>query len=113
MFVDRKSHTVSTLYGNDLAIKSVDARSAFPSAPQYKPGAVLALVTWMQRDDPHWFGARIPDVPSAVELVTVGPELAPAYQSFAGPGLAETHPEAAAIAQRESFLLNLRPAPLP
>jgi hypothetical protein len=113
MFVDRKSHTMSTLYGNDLAIKSVDARSAFPSAPQYKPGAVLALVTWVQRDDPHWFGARIPDVPSAVELVTVGPELAPAYQSFAGPGLAETHPEAAAIAQRESFLLNLRPAPLP
>ena len=26
-------------------------------------GSVLALVTWVQREDPHWFGASIPDSP--------------------------------------------------
>ena len=39
------------------------------AAPAYPAGAVLALVTWAQRDDPHWFGARIPDVPQSVEFV--------------------------------------------
>jgi hypothetical protein len=111
--VDRQSHAMSTLYGNDIAAKSVDARSASPSAPHYEAGAVLALVTWVQRDDPHWFGARIPDLPSSVEFVTVGPPTTASYRSFEGPSLAESHPGAAAIAQRTSFLVNLKPAPLP
>jgi hypothetical protein len=113
MFVDRKSHTMSTLYGNEVAMRAVDARSGAPSTPQYEAGAVLALVTWVQRDDSHWFGARIPDVPGTVEFVAVGPESAPAYRSFEGPGLSESHAEAAAIAQRTSFLVNLKPASLP
>ena len=113
MFVDRKSHAMSTLYGNEAAAKAVEARSGAPTTPQYGPGAVLALVTWVQRDDSHWFGARIPDVPSSVEFVTVGQDNAPNYRSFAGPGLSESHAEAAAVAQRTSFLLNLKPASLP
>lgn len=32
---------------------------------------MLALVTWVQRDDPHWFGARIPDVSQSVDFVQV------------------------------------------
>lgn len=28
--------------------------------PSYDQGAVLALVTWAQRDDPRWFGAGSP-----------------------------------------------------
>jgi hypothetical protein len=39
MLVDRREGTMSLLYGNDAA---------------------RALLTWKQRDDPHWFGARIP-----------------------------------------------------
>ncbi|MGA8162170.1 MAG: cytochrome P460 family protein, partial [Acidobacteriaceae bacterium] len=113
MFVDQKSHTMSTLYGNAVAIRSVDARNSSPSAPHYPSGAVLALVTWFQRDDPHWFGARIPDVPASVEFVTMGPQNAPSYRSFNGPNLAETHSGAAAMAQRISFLVDLKPASLP
>jgi hypothetical protein len=113
MFVDRKSHTMSTLYGNEAAIRSVHVRGASPSAAQYAPGAVLALVTWVQRDDSHWFGARIPDVPSSVEFVTVGPQGTSSYRNFAGGHLVETHPENSAIAQRTAFLVNLKPASLP
>jgi hypothetical protein len=113
MFVDRKSHTMSTLYGNEAAVRSVDARSGSSPTPQYGAGAVLALVTWVERDDPHWFGARVPDNPSSVEFVSVGPQGAASYRSFTGPGLAESHPDAAAVAQRTSFVTGLKPASLP
>jgi hypothetical protein len=113
MFVDRQRHTMSTLYGNDAAIKSVDARSASPSVPLYEPRAVLALLTWVQRDDPHWFGGRIPDLPSSVEFVTVGQQKSLSYRDFEGLNLAESHPGATSIAQRTSFLVNLKPASLP
>ena len=113
MFVDRKSHTMATLYGNEVATKAVDARIAAPAVPHYGPGAVLALVTWVQRDDSHWFGARIPDVPMSVEFVTVGAANTPSYRSFEGAGLAETRAGDSAIAQRVAFVVNLRPASLP
>lgn len=113
MFVDRKSHTMSTLYGNETAIKPVDARSASRSTPHYEPGAVLALVTWVQREDPHWFGGRIPDLPISVEFVTVGQQNARSYRSFGGPKLAETHSGAAATGQRTSFLVTLKSVSLP
>lgn len=113
LFVDRKSHSMSTLYGNEVAIKSVDARSASPSTPRYETGAVLALVTWVQRDDPHWFGGRIPDLPIAVEFVTVGSQNAVSYRGFAGPNLAETHSGAAATGQRTAFLVSLKSVSLP
>jgi Haem-binding domain/Cytochrome P460 len=113
MFVDRQAHTMSTLYGNDAAARSLDARSAVPATPLYGQGAVLALVTWAQRDDPHWFGARIPDRPATVEFVTLDAQNASSYRRFEGPGFEETHPPADSIAQRTAFVVGLKPAPLP
>lgn len=113
MFVDRRSHTMSALYGNEAAIQSVDARNTSPAAPHYGPGAVLALLTWVQRDDPHWFGARIPDSPASAEFVAVEPQNSFSYRRFDGPTLAEVHPSSAAIMQRTSFLAGLKPASLP
>jgi hypothetical protein len=64
MYVDPSAHTMATLYGDDTAMRSARASQSDPSAgrgaPAYSASAVLALVTWVQRDDPHWFGARIP-----------------------------------------------------
>ncbi len=113
MFVDQRTHTMSTLYGNEAAVKSLDMRSTSPSSPRYDQGAVLALVTWVQRDDPHWFGARIPNTPASVEFVTVGPGKTSLYRRFEGPNLAEAHPPANLIAQRTSFVIELKPASLP
>lgn len=55
VYVDPQTRRMSTLFGNDAAMNSVDARQR-----TYGAGAVMALVTWAQREDPHWFGARIP-----------------------------------------------------
>jgi Cytochrome P460 len=64
--VDRGDETTATLFGNDAAVAAARAGEAYPA------GAVLGLVTWKQREDPHWFGARIPGRPVSVEFVVVG-----------------------------------------
>jgi hypothetical protein len=102
-----------THYGNQAAAVSRHARSASPTAPDYDPGAVLALVTWPQRDDTHWFDARIPDSPTSVEFVAVGPQNTFSYRSFDGPDLTEAHLPSVAAAERTSFLVKLKPAYLP
>jgi mono/diheme cytochrome c family protein len=108
MFVDPKTHTMATLYGNDAAMLAVQASRA---GGVYPAGSVLALVTWVQRDDPHWFGARIPDRPLSVEFVLAGSE-EPVYQRFAGSELTADQGGANA-AERTSFVLGLAPAELP
>lgn len=115
MYVDPKTHTTATLYGNDAAMPAAQAqaRGNGSNAPTYPAGTVLALVTWVQRDDPHWFGARIPDVPQSVEFVRVTGERVSDYQRFAGTGLIDEHPAPEAVAQRTLFLRSLAPAPLP
>ena len=59
--------TMSTLYGNDTAVAHAHAGADGP----YHQGSVLAVVTWKQRDDPHWFGATIPSHPQSVEFITI------------------------------------------
>ena len=81
--VDRGMGTTSTLFGNDAAVAA--ARTGQP----YAAGAVLGLVSWRQRDDPHWFGARIPDAPVSVEFVEFGSGAVPVYRHFAGTPLVE------------------------
>jgi len=116
MYVDPKTHTTATLYGNDTAMHAVQARGARPASdtrgPAYPADAVLALVTWAQRDDPHWFGARIPALPQCVEFVQVTPGET-TYRRFAGTGLTEDHAAASATMQRTTFMMSLGPAQLP
>ena len=64
--VDRGAGTTSTLFGNDAAVAAARAGVAYPA------GAVLGLVTWREREDPHWFGARIPGEVVSAEFVVVG-----------------------------------------
>jgi hypothetical protein len=100
---------MATLYGNDAAMLAVRTRAA---GAAYPAGSVLALVTWVQRDDPHWFGARIPGRPQSVEFVLAGSE-EPVYQRFAGAGLTADQGPADAAAERTKFVLGLAPAVLP
>lgn len=115
MYVDPKTRTMATLYGNAAATQAVQALRASPGpkGPTYPAGAVLALVTWVQRDDPNWFGARIPAMPQSVEFVQVSAPGQTSYWRFAGSGLMEDHPAPSAAAQRISFVLGLAPARLP
>ncbi len=112
MCVDPRMHTTATLYGNDAAMQVLDRRVEPGLA--YPSGSVLALVTWAQRDDPHWFGARIPDTPRRVEFVQISDGRgANRYRVLEGSALVETHPAAEDAARRASFILNLKPASLP
>jgi mono/diheme cytochrome c family protein len=114
MYVDPNSYTLSTLYGNDVAMQSVNAHDNGSQGSAYTPGSVLALVTWAQRDDPHWFGARIPASPKSVEFVQVAASgQMNQYRRFAGKNMAETHLEALETAKHMSFMLNLAAARLP
>jgi len=114
MYVDPRSRTTATLFGNEPAVRALRARGAGNNATDLPPGPVLALVTWAQRDDPHWFGARIPDRPISVEFVewlTAGPPNV--YRRFDGDPLVEDPSPLAAATERTSFILGLAPAQLP
>jgi hypothetical protein len=63
-FIQKKSGTMSTLYANPFALAN-----AIKGNRNHLAGEVLALVTWKQRADDHWFGAKIPGDLLAVELV--------------------------------------------
>jgi hypothetical protein len=113
LFIDPQAHTMSVLFGNPQAVAAASPRTGSLAAPAYPAGAVLALVTWVQRDDPHWFGARIPDAPQSVEFVQIAASARPAtYRRFSGPALAEDQTPAIAM-DRERLILTLPPAPLP
>ena len=118
MYVDPKTHTTATLFGNDVAMQAARLRGGpaggIANAPKYSPGSVLALVTWAQRDDPHWFGARIPDVPLSVEFVQISKdEEGDSYRVFAGTGLIEKHVAPSESEERIRFILELIPVQLP
>lgn len=108
---DRNS-TMSTLYGNDPAVEY--ARSTPDHA--YPAGAVLALVTWSERDDPHWFGAKIPSTAQSVEFVTLpsSPGQVPVYERYQGSPLSRVNTaDADATAKRIDYLLSQRAAVMP
>ena len=62
-YVNGDHNTMSTLYGNDTAVQYARLGLAYPA------GSAIALVTWSQREDPHWHGARIPGAIQSIEQV--------------------------------------------
>jgi hypothetical protein len=112
MYVDPETHITATLYARDAAKQVLQVGSKPGLA--YSPGSVFALVTWVQEDDPHWFGGRIPNVPQSVEFVEVPVSGgASAYRVFEGGVLAESRPTDMRAHLRASFILNLKPTTLP
>lgn len=106
LFVDPARLTASTLYGNDAAISKAPGK-------EYREGSVLALITWAQRDDPHWFGARIPDLPLSIEFVRVMPGGTQVYQNFQGPQWSETTLQPDLVVRRLHFITGLSTVQLP
>jgi hypothetical protein len=103
--VDRSQLTTSTLFGNDAATAAArSGQHAYPS------GAVIALVTWRQREDRHWFGARIPDAPLQIEFVEFS-AAEPRYRNFAGSPLHEQPIADASV--RIAAITSMNPVALP
>ncbi len=105
--VDTTTHTISTLYGNDIAVNC--ARTGIP----YKPGSTLTLVTWTQRDDPHWFGGRIPERIASEEMVvyTAGGEVN--YRYYAGPGMTRKVEPAGSSTDRVQYITAQKASVVP
>jgi hypothetical protein len=66
-FIDKKSGSMSVLYANQLAINNAGKKNAGLS-----DGERMALVTWKQKSDSSWFGARVPGKLRSVELINTG-----------------------------------------
>jgi hypothetical protein len=111
--IDPQNSTMSTLYGNETAVQYSRANSKH----DYPPGSHIALVTWTRRDDPRYFGARIPDHIKSIEFVFVTElpgETKFRHEKFEGSPLAKTQSdESATPSPAAAALLNLRAAVLP
>jgi Cytochrome P460 len=113
-WIDKQNKTMSTLFGNDLAVTYARANSEH----NYPAGSVLSLVTWNQQEDPRWFGGNIPAAPKSVEFVVVGtaPDNRPtySYQEFEGAPLKKVSGQDGVTPNdRASYLLSQRAAVLP
>ena len=115
--VNRTDKTTATLTGNDLAVK-------YSATGVYPEGSKLALMTWFERDDPHWFGARIPGTFVALETISVdrdptrGPDrdsagkIVATYKRYTGDPLREVTGSTNADA-RKAIILAMQPSPMP
>ena len=111
--IDPQKSTMSTLYGNDTAVRYARSNAKH----DYPPGSQIALVTWTRRDDPRYFGAKIPDRIQSIEFVSVTElpgETNFAYSKFEGSPLAKTQSEESAKpSPAAAALLDQRAAVLP
>lgn len=121
-FVDPTYSTMSTLYGNDIAIQYARSHSGH----EYPAGSQLVLVTWTQCEDPRWYGANIPDRLQSVEFVTVAQVLIPtragsaqltpfySYKRFEGSPLQQTTSWNSTVPDvRVTLVLSLQPSLFP
>jgi hypothetical protein len=113
-WIDRRDSTMSTLYGNDIAVQY----SRTSQQQDYPSGSKLSLVTWNQQEDPRWFGAKIPAKVKSVEYVAIktGPDqhTSYSYESYAGTPLKKTGSQQGPTpTPRAAYLLSQRAAVMP
>ena len=109
-WVDKKDGTMSTLFGNDVAVQYARTNAEM----MYPAGAVLSVVTWSQQEDPRWFGGNIPKSTKAIEFVTVTGPGAYSYQRYEGSPLKKAASlEGSDSKDRAAFLLAQRAAVMP
>jgi hypothetical protein len=109
-WVDKKDATMSTLFGNDVAVRYARTNAEM----MYPAGAVLSVVTWGQQEDPRWFGGNIPQGAKAVEFVTVTGPGAYSYQRYEGSPLKKVASvEGNDPKDRAAYLMAQRAAVMP
>jgi len=112
--MDKNKNTMSTLYGNDIAVSHarIDGRSTYPQ------GATLSLVTWKKQEDKHWFGAKIPQQIQSIELIKYNslenttPK--PLYEIYQGSPLRLSKGnDPSNIAERIAYITNQKASVIP
>jgi hypothetical protein len=109
-WIDRRDATMSTMYGNDVAVQYARTNTS----KMYPAGSVLSVVTWAQQEDPRWFGAKIPEKTRSVEFVTVKGPGAYSYQRYEGSPLKKVASVDGNDPQdRAAYLLSQRASVMP
>ena len=110
---DPRESTMSTLFGNDAAVRYTRRHSE----GNYPQGSMLALVTWRQQDDDRWFGARLPAETQSVEMLTVGVSETGqplySYEEYGGSPLKKLRAVDTRAKSRVAYLLSQRAAVMP
>jgi hypothetical protein len=101
LYVDAQTHAIGVLFARDGVQTTVSDSCS-----------EKALVTWTARDDPHWFGARIPDQVLSVETLCSSPGKPPEYRRFVVEGAAGASVKAPP-AEQSRFITNLPPVQVP
>jgi hypothetical protein len=112
--INKTDGSMSTLYGNDMAVSAARAGDK-----PYPAGAILAWVTWLQKEDRHWFGANIPGAISSIEKVTFinasnSPGKEASYESYIGVPLRKiVEKDPVAVRDRVTYIGSLKASTLP
>ncbi|MFZ4929095.1 hypothetical protein [Chryseobacterium sp. Mn2064] len=105
-----KKQTTMTLYGTASAIDELKGN------PGKKENGerTLTLITWSQKDDPYWYGAKIPDHLLSVEVIKSNKPFAEhseiQYQKYEGKELKKVNSEGA---DRIRAILSMKPSIMP
>jgi Cytochrome P460/Haem-binding domain len=103
VYSDPQKHAMSVLF--------VDSKE-IGAGTLVDDGSARALVTWTERDDPHWFGARIADKAVSVEIVRPSASNETAYRMYGGVGVARVDANATKTA-RAASIQGMYPAQIP
>ena len=108
--INHRKQTTMTLYGTPSAI---DELKGNPGKDENKE-RILALITWSQKGDPYWYGAKIPDHLLSVEVIRSKKPFAEhseiQYQKYEGKELKKADAEGA---DRINAILGMKPSIMP
>jgi hypothetical protein len=105
--INKKNKTMSTLYGNELALKT-----AISGSTEYPAGENLTLISWKQQDDDRWFGARIPGDLESIEVVKTSASNVVDYQKYEGQRLV-INPDTTHRQERIKYIFAQKPSVMP
>jgi len=99
---------MAVLYGNDTAV----AFARTNHSGIYPSGARLYLLTWQEKEDAYWFGARVPENIVSMECVYITGM--PVYEKYSGhPLTLEKHNDEKSINERVAYIMQQRASIMP
>jgi hypothetical protein len=108
--INKKQGTMSTLYGNPLALKK-----SIGLNKEVVAGEEFTLVTWQQQPDAHWFGANIPGDLQSIEVLRTtanGETVAMNYHQYQGKNLV-LNTDTVNQRERIKYIFDQRPSVMP
>lgn len=108
--INHKKQTMMTLYGTDSAID--DFRNGTGKVESKE--RILALITWSQKEDPYWYGAKIPNNLLSVEIIKSQQPFSEnsgiVYQKYEGKELKKVNADGT---DRIRTILSMKPSIMP